>query len=136
MSQTNSIPILRVGDKLLVSIQVDLTDDLVIALQGDILATLEKQPARGILMDISALDTVDSYMGRMIADIGRQVAIMGARAVVTGIRPAVAIALIEMGISLGNVETALDIDSGIACLDRDSSDPRLADDDVQVGGET
>lgn len=111
------IPILRVADKLLVSVQCELSDRTISALQADTLAELERRPARGVLIDISALEIVDSYMGRMIADTARQAAIMDARTVVTGIRPAVAIALVEMGISLNNVETALDVDSGMNWLD-------------------
>jgi rsbT antagonist protein RsbS len=119
----NRIPILRVADKLLISIQVELTDQTIALLQSDVLGALEKRPARGVLIDISALEIVDSYMGRMLVDTAKQVSIMGARAVVTGIQPPVAVALIEMGISLEEVETSLDVDSGIQLLDDLLHDP-------------
>lgn len=120
---TNRIPILRVADTLLISIQVELTDQTISLLQSDVLGELQRRPARGVLIDISALEIVDSYMGRMLADTARQVSIMDARAVVTGIQPAVAVALIEMGISLDEVETALDVDSGIRLLDESGQRP-------------
>ena len=117
------VPVLRVGNNLLVSIQFDLTDHIISALQTDILTELEKRPAAGVLIDISALDLVDSYMGRTLTEIAKQAALMDARGVITGMRPAVAITLIELGVSLERIATALDVDSGMELLAREEDGP-------------
>lgn len=110
------IPILRIGDFLLVTVQVDMHDQLAIQLQEDLAAMIEKTGARGVLLDISALDLVDSFIGRMIATISATARILSAYTVVVGIRPAVAITLVELGLTLPGVLTALDAERGMALL--------------------
>lgn len=109
-----SIPILRLGECLLVSIQVDLDDALAMTLQDDLMARITETGARGVLIDISALDIVDSFIGRMIASISSMARILDANAVVVGMQPAVAITLVELGMSLPGIATALDLDKGMA----------------------
>lgn len=110
------IPILRIGNVLLVSVQVDLQDQLAMALQEDLANAIEKTGARGVLIDISALELVDSFIGRMVATISSVGRLMDARTVVVGMQPAVAITLVELGLSLPGVATALDIDRGLKLL--------------------
>jgi rsbT antagonist protein RsbS len=110
------IPILRIGDVLLVSVQVDLQDQLALTLQEDLAAAIERTGARGVLIDISALELVDSFIGRMVATIASVGRLMDARTVVVGMQPAVAITLVELGLSLSGVSTALDIDRGLRLL--------------------
>ena len=112
------IPILRMGDFLLVTIQVDMHDQLALQLQDDLTAKIEKTGAKGVLIDISALEMVDSFIGRMIANISSMSRILDARTVVVGMRPAVAITLVELGLSLQGVETALDVERGMRLLRR------------------
>jgi len=110
------IPILRMGPFLLVSIQVDMHDRLALALQDDLMNKIRATSARGVLIDISALDLVDSFIGRMIGNIAAMAHILDAETVVTGMRPAVAITLVELGLSLKGVRTALDVERGMALL--------------------
>ena len=110
------IPILRIGDLLLVSIQVDMHDRLAMALQDDLTAQVQKTGAKGVLIDISALDMVDSFIGRMISNLSRMSHILDARTVVVGMRPAVAITLVELGLSLEGVDTALDVERDLLVL--------------------
>jgi rsbT antagonist protein RsbS len=110
------IPILRMGDYLLVTIQVDMHDQLALTLQDDLTSRIEETGARGVLIDISALEMVDSFIGRMIANISAMSRVLDARTVVVGMRPAVAITLVELGLSLPGVETALDVDRGMRKL--------------------
>lgn len=110
------IPILRMGEFLLVTIQVEMHDQLVLALQDDLATKIEQCGARGVLIDISALDMVDSFIGRMISNLSLMSRILDARTVVVGMRPAVAITLVELGLSLEGVETALDVDRGMKLL--------------------
>ena len=111
------IPILRLGRFLLVTVQVDMHDQLALALQDDLTERVVRDRARGVLIDISALDIVDSFIGRMISNISAMTRVLDASTVVVGMRPAVAITLVELGLTLDGVRTALDIDRGMALLD-------------------
>jgi rsbT antagonist protein RsbS len=110
------IPVLKLGDFLLVSIQVELHDELVLNLQDDLTSRIEKTHARGVLIDISALEIVDSFIGRTLAHIAAMARVLDATTVLVGMRPAVAITLVELGMSLKGIRTALDIDKGMALL--------------------
>ena len=110
------IPILKMGEFLLVSIQVDMHDRLAMSLQEDLTERIVKVHARGVLIDISALDIVDSFIGRMLGNIAAMSGILDAKTVVVGMRPAVAITLVELGLSLPGVRTALNVDKGMELL--------------------
>lgn len=110
------IPILRMGEFLLVTIQVDMHDQLAMALQEDLTDRIVKHRAKGVLIDISSLDVVDSFMGRMLGAIASMSRLFDARTVVVGMRPAVAITLVELGLTLQGVQTALDVERGVALL--------------------
>jgi len=112
------IPILRMGEFLLVTIQVDMHDQLALTLQDDLTRAIEKKGAKGVLMDISALEMVDSFIGRMISDISGMARILDAKTVVVGMQPAVAITLVELGLSLPGVATALNVERGMEMLRR------------------
>jgi rsbT antagonist protein RsbS len=112
------IPILRMGEFLLVTIQVDMHDQLALQLQDDLTRAIDKKGAKGVLVDISALEMVDSFIGRMIADISGMARILDARTVLVGMQPAVAITLVELGLSLPGVATALNVERGMALLRR------------------
>ncbi|MEU9382310.1 STAS domain-containing protein [Streptomyces sp. NPDC048279] len=119
------IPILRIGDILLVSVQSDLEDQTVLNLQEDLAEQIVARSAGGVVIDISALEIVDSFVGRMLATMAAISRMLDARTVVVGMRPAVAITLVELGLSLGGVSTALDLEKGLAKLRRSSgSAPR------------
>jgi rsbT antagonist protein RsbS len=110
------IPILQMGDLLLVTIQVDMHDQLALTLQDDLSDRIQKTSARGVLIDLSAQDIVDSFIGRMISTISALASIMDARTVVVGMQPAVAITLVELGLTLANVQTALNVERGMKLL--------------------
>jgi rsbT antagonist protein RsbS len=110
------IPILKMGDFLLVTIQVDMHDRLALSLQDELTAGIVKSKARGVLIDISALEMVDSFIGRMLANIALMARVLDAETVVVGMQPAVAITLVELGLSLHGVRTALNVDRGMALL--------------------
>ena len=110
------IPILKMGRFLLVTIQVDMHDQLALQLQEDLTARIVAARARGVLIDISSLEVVDSFIGRMISNIAAMARVLDAETVVVGIQPAVAITLVELGLSLEGVRTALNVDRGMALL--------------------
>ena len=120
------IPILKMGEFLLVSIQVDMHDRLAMSLQEDLTQRIVSARARGVLIDISALDVVDSFIGRMLGHIAAMSRILDAETVVVGMRPAVAITLVELGLSLPGIRTALNIEKGMDLL-------RLASAERQTG---
>lgn len=110
------IPILRMGSVLLVTIQVDMHDRLALQLQEDLTNKIVSASARGVLIDISALDIVDSFIGRMLGNIAAMSRILDAATVLVGMQPAVAITLVELGMSLQGIRTALDVEKGMALL--------------------
>lgn len=110
------IPILQMGEFLLVTIQVDMQDQTALALQDDLANKIAKTSAKGVLIDISALEIVDSFVGRMLASISGIARIMDASTVVVGMQPAVAITLVELGLSLEGVRTALNVERGMELL--------------------
>ncbi|CAN7412860.1 STAS domain-containing protein [Acidovorax sp. LjRoot118] len=112
------IPILRMGSTLLVTIQVDMQDQTALALQDDLADRIAKTGASGVMIDISALEIVDSFVGRMLASISGIARILSATTVVVGMQPAVAITLVELGLSLEGVKTALNVERGLALLQR------------------
>lgn len=112
------IPILRMGEFLLVTLQADMHDQLAMRLQDDLTTAIQTKGAKGVLIDISALEMVDSFMGRMIGDISGMARILDARTVVVGMQPAVAITLVELGLSLPGVDTALNVERGMQLLRR------------------
>jgi rsbT antagonist protein RsbS len=110
------IPILRMGRHLLVTIQVDMHDQLALRLQDDLTERIVRDRARGVLIDISSLDMVDSFIGRMLANVAAMAQVLDACTVVVGMRPAVAITLVELGLDLKGVRTALNVDLGMKLL--------------------
>jgi len=110
------IPILRMGEFLLVTIQVDMHDQLALTLQDDLTERIVRARAKGVLIDISALDIVDSFIGRMLGNIAAMARILDARTVVVGMQPAVAITLVELGMKLTGVRTALNVEKGMELL--------------------
>lgn len=107
------IPILKMGDFLLVTIQVDMHDRLVTTLQDDLTQRIVQTRARGVLIDISSLEVVDSFIGRMLGNTAAMARVLDAETVVVGMQPAVAITLVELGLSLKDVRTALDVEKGM-----------------------
>jgi len=110
------IPILKMGEFLLVTIQVDMHDRLAMTLQDDLTTQIVKTSARGVLIDISSLEIVDSFIGRMLGNIAAMSRILDAETVVVGMQPAVAITLVELGVSLKGVRTALNVEKGMDLL--------------------
>ena len=110
------IPILKMGSCLLVTIQTDMHDRLAMALQDDLTERVSETRARGVLIDISALEVVDSFIGRMLSNIASLTSVLDASTVVVGMRPAVAITLVELGLSLPEVQTALNVETGMAMI--------------------
>ncbi len=118
----DKIPILQMGRLLLVTIQVDMHDRLAMQLQDDLTERIVKAGARGVLLDISSLEVVDSFIGRMISNIAAMARVLDADTVVVGMQPAVAITLVELGLSLEGVRTALNVDRGMALLQERAGD--------------
>ena len=112
------IPILKMGGYLLVTIQVDMHDRLALALQDDLTDRIVKTRAKGVLIDISSLEVVDSFIGRMLGNIAAMSKVLDAETVVVGMRPAVAITLVELGLSLKGVRTALNVEKGMSALEQ------------------
>ncbi len=125
------IPILKMGNYLLVSIQVDMHDQLALQLQDDLTSRIVATGVHGVLIDISALEMVDSFIGRMLANIASMSRILDAQTVVVGMRPAVAITLVELGLSLPGVRTALDVERGMELLSA-TVDAAERDDDISL----
>ena len=115
------IPILTMGRLLLVTIQVDMHDRLALALQDDLTSRIVKDGARGVLIDISSLDVVDSFIGRMIGNTAAMARVLDAETVVVGMQPSVAITLVELGLTLSGVRTALNVEKGMALLTRNGA---------------
>jgi rsbT antagonist protein RsbS len=112
------IPILKIGDILIASIQVALHDASAVQFKDDLLQKIHDTRAKGVIIDLTALDVVDSFIGRLIADIAAMAGLMGARVVLTGLQPAVAITLVELGLELPRVLTALNLEKGLAMMQR------------------
>lgn len=117
------IPILKIGSFLLVTIQIELHDELAVTLQDDLTQRLAKTGSRGVLIDISALEIVDSFIGRMLAQISSIVGVMDATMVLVGMRPAVAITLVELGMTMTGVRSALNVEKGLALLQSSLKEP-------------
>ncbi len=127
----DQIPIMKIGDCLLVSIQVDMHDRMAMALQDDLTSRIVSSRARGVMIDISALEIVDSFIGRMLNNIAAMSRVLDAVTVVVGMRPAVAITLVELGLTLTGVRTALNVDRGLALVRElidDDNDEETEDD--------
>lgn len=123
------IPILALGDVLLVSIQVDLHDRLALQLQDDLTERIARTGATGVIIDISILDTVDSFIARILANVASMARLLDAEAVLAGMQPAVAMTLVELGLSLPGIRTALNVDAGLRALGA-STDRRLGTGDA------
>ena len=121
------IPIIKMAEFLLVSIQVDMHDKLALTLQDDLTNQIVKSRARGVLIDISSLEIVDSFIGRMLANIAAMSKVLDAKTVVVGMRPAVAITLVELGMSLTGVRTALNVERGMELLRDALGEPAAVD---------
>ncbi len=134
MDGSQRIPILKVGRVLIVPIQVDMDDQTVMHLQERILTELERTGSRGVLIDISLLEMVDSFIGRVLSDIAAMARIMDARTVVVGMQPAVAITLVELGLELRGVDTVLNVDEGIKLLRSDFAIDDEDEDGLARGG--
>ena len=119
--ERRTIPIIKLDNKLIVSIQTDLDDATALILQDDIAQTIVKTGASGVILDVSAIEIMDSYTARIFNDIGKNSMLLGARTILVGLQPAIAITLVEMGMDIDNVETALNLESGLGLFE-DSRD--------------
>ena len=129
------IPILRMGRFLLVTIQVDMHDKLAMTLQNDLTERITQTAAKGVLLDISSLDIVDSFIGRMISNIAAMAGGLDAQTVVVGMQPAVAITLVELGLSLPGVKTALNVEKGMAMLVQSTKEELGEDPELDTAGD-
>jgi rsbT antagonist protein RsbS len=129
------IPILRMGDFLLITVQVDMHDRLAISLQDDLTEQIVRYNARGVLIDISSLDVVDSFIGRMLGNIAAMSRVLDAQTVVVGMQPAVAITLVELGLSLPGIRTALNVERGMQILRAETArnNPELLEEEPVAG---
>lgn len=125
------VPIIKIGEVLLVSIQVDLSDETALSLQDDLSNRIVETAAHGVIIDISALEIVDSFIGRMLATIASMSRVLDAQTVVVGMRPAVAITLTELGLSLGGVRTALNAEKAFALLARSAPEATLEENEPE-----
>jgi rsbT antagonist protein RsbS len=116
MTMRGQIPILRIGPTLLVTVHIELRDAVAEAFQADVLTAIERSGATGLVIDISGLDMVDSYVARILAETGRMAKLMGTQTVLVGMRPEVAATLVRMGYAMEGVRTALNLDDGLALL--------------------
>lgn len=119
------ISVVRVRDVLMVVLPANAGDATVTALQDDVLAAMELRSARGVVLDLSAVETLDSFFARTIAETAQMVSLMGGRTVVTGMRPSVAITATQLGLTLGGATTALDVDRAVDLLETNHSGPGL-----------
>lgn len=129
------IPILKVGACLLVTIQVDMHDELAMRLQDDLTDQIARHESRGVLIDISSLEIVDSFIGRMLANIAAMSRVLDAQTVLTGMQPAVAITLVELGMSLPGIKTALNVERGMEMLKESMGAPPVVEVDDEHGSE-
>jgi rsbT antagonist protein RsbS len=111
-----AIPILRIGATLVTTVHIELDDNVADAFQADVLATIESTSAKGLVIDISGLQLVDTYVARILAETGRMARLMGTNTVLVGMRPEVAATLVSMGYALDGIQTALDLENGLALL--------------------
>ena len=137
----DKIPILRMGEFLLITVQVDMHDRLAINLQDDLTEQIVRFNSRGVLIDISSLDVVDSFIGRMLGNIAAMSRVLDAQTVVVGMQPAVAITLVELGLSLPGIRTALTVERGMEILRRETAHTLIETttedmDDLSLGEET
>jgi rsbT antagonist protein RsbS len=123
----DKIPILKMGRYLLLSIQVDMHDQLAMDLQEDLTEQIVRHSAKGVLIDISSLEIVDSFIGRMLSHIANVSRILDAKVIVVGMQPAVAITLVELGLSLTGIATALNVEKGMSWLEKNVNDDLVAE---------
>lgn len=116
------IPILKIGDVLIASIQVELHDASAVQFKDDLLQKIHSSKARGVIIDMTTVEVVDSFIGRLIADIASMAGLMGAQVVITGLQPAVAITLVELGLELGRAKTALNLEKGLELMSRQTEE--------------
>jgi rsbT antagonist protein RsbS len=117
MNGMDKIPVMQVKDNLLVSIQMDMTDEMAVQLQSDILSRLARTAAKGVLIDISVLDMIDSFLARKFSEIAKMANTMDAFVVIVGMQPAIALTLVELGLELKEIHTALNVDHGVELLE-------------------
>jgi rsbT antagonist protein RsbS len=122
--QAQRIPILKIGDCLLISIQVDLHDRIALALQDELTNRIVETGATGVLIDISALEMIDSFIGRVLGTISSIARLLSANTVLVGMRPAIAITMLELGVRLERIHTALDVEDGLALLQKLKTQPK------------